>query len=139
MSKTIHQYLDEFMYDCEFIRKLIPATLHGYRQIFLTFTTLQPDISFDALSPSYLIRFFQLLNTRKRIVGRGSVNVGVKKSTIRTYWSKLNSFFEWLEKMRDIPRNPFRDWSRWVSKKLRLQRTGPSLTVSLNGLKGCNT
>lgn len=39
-------------------------------------------------------------------MGKGRIKVGVKKSTIATYWSKLNSFFNWLEKRQHINGNP---------------------------------
>jgi integrase/recombinase XerD len=47
-----------------------------------------------------------MLDERKRYVGKGRIKVGVKKSTTATYWSKLNSFFVWLEAKGAITTNP---------------------------------
>lgn len=48
----------------------------------------------------------QRISTRNRKVGRDTIKTGVNKSTIRTYWSKLNSFFEWLLSKKLIAQNP---------------------------------
>lgn len=95
------------MYECEFSRKLRPETLKGYRAIFATFIKLNPDISIDILSSTLIVNFFKLLEQRKRVVGKGSVRTGVKKSTIAKYWNKLNCFFDWLKINGHISRNPF--------------------------------
>ena len=38
--------------------------------------------------------------------------MGVKKATIAAYWTKLNSFFKWLERLQYISRNPFQDFKQ---------------------------
>jgi integrase/recombinase XerD len=58
------------------------------------------------VSDSLLCEFFQKLHTRKRKVGRNIEKVGVKNSTICAYWTKLNSFFEWLTSHKYIEQNP---------------------------------
>lgn len=106
MKKSIQHALDEYMYDCEFVQKLQPETLRGHRQVFATLIKLQPDISLDTLSSHQLIEFFKILQERKRIVGKGKVVTTVKKSTVATYWSKFNTFFEWLKRKNYIEQNP---------------------------------
>jgi len=106
MRKTIHQLFEEFMYECEFARKAKSKTLLAYSNTFKLFIKIIPDSSLDTLTQGTIIRFFKILQERKRIVGRGSVKVGIKKSTVATYWVKLNAFFEWLAVRKYIESNP---------------------------------
>ena len=61
----------------------------------------------ELLTPSTIANFFKILQERKRIVGRGIIKTGIKKSTVATYWGKLNSFFKWLKIKGIINVNPF--------------------------------
>lgn len=108
MKKDLQQLFNEFMYECEYVRKVRAATLHGYKQTFNTFYKLMPSVGIESISPSLMIQFFKILQERKRVVGRGIIKVGIKKSTAATYWSKLNNFFEWLKLRKYIKDNPFR-------------------------------
>jgi len=58
------------------------------------------------LTPEMLTEFFKRLQTRPRSVGKDTVVVGVKNSTIKTYWGKLNTFFVWLHWKNIILVNP---------------------------------
>lgn len=107
MRKNIHQLFDEFIYEAEFVKKIRPETLRGYTHTFRLFIKLAPNISLESLSGSIIIDFFKILQERKRIVGKGSVKVGIKKSTVTTYWGKLNAFFQWLYSKGYIKTNPF--------------------------------
>ncbi len=107
MRKNLAQLFDEFMFECEFARKLRPETLKGYRATFATFIKLNPGISVEMLNTSIVINFFRVLEQRKRLVGKGIIKIGVKKSTIAKYWNKLNCFFEWLRVNGHIAQNPF--------------------------------
>lgn len=109
MKKEITQLFDEFMYECEFVKKSRPETLRGYRQTFTLFMKIQPNISWELLNTSALTQFFKILDQRKRIVGKGTIKIGIKKSTVATYWSKLNSFFEWLKMKGYIRENPLNE------------------------------
>jgi len=59
-----------------------------------------------SISAENMNYFFKKLQTRKRIVGKGEERVGVKASTVFTYWSRLNSFFRWLENNNHLENNP---------------------------------
>lgn len=107
MKKNIHHLFDEFIYEAEFVRKVKSETLRGYNHTFRLFTKLNPNISCETLSASTIIDFFRVLQERKRIVGRGNIKVGIKKSTVTTYWGKLNAFFQWLYSKGYIKINPF--------------------------------
>lgn len=107
MKKDLQQFFDEFMYECEFIKKIKSETIRGYSNTFKLFIKLMPDTSLNTLNNHTIIDFFKALQERKRIVGKGINKVGVKKSTLATYWSKLNMFFNWLKEKRYIVKNPF--------------------------------
>ena len=66
-----------------------------------------PECTTETLTTVSVIQFFKLLESRKRIVGKGHIKTGVKKSTVATYWTKLNSFCEWLRIKGHIKQNPF--------------------------------
>jgi site-specific recombinase XerD len=107
MRKNIQQLFEEFMYEAEFARKVKPKTLLGYSNTFQLFIKIIPDCSLDTLSSGTVIRFFKILQERRRFVGKGAIKVGIKKSTVATYWVKLNPFFAWLAVKKHIPLNPF--------------------------------
>lgn len=108
MRKTLEQLFREFIYECEFVKKVKPETLRGYVQTFNLFNKIMPAANINTISTDALISFFKTLHERKRIVGKGVVKVGVQKSTIATYWSKLSVFFEWLAVKKHIRTNPLR-------------------------------
>ena len=107
MKKNLQERFDEFMFEREFVSKVRKQTLRGYRTSFLFFKKIIPDVTIDTLDSTHVLLFFKILQERKRIVGKGMIKTGVKKSTIATYWSKLNTFFEWLKKNKYINLNPF--------------------------------
>lgn len=107
MKKDLHQLFEEFLFEAEYIKKVRPETLRGYLHSFTLLTKLKPNIALDTISSTTITEFFKVLQDRKRMVGRGSVRTGVKKSTVATYWSKLNTFFTWLHGKGYCKSNPF--------------------------------
>ena len=107
MKKNLQQLFDEFQYECEFVRKVKPRTLLAYSNTFRLFIKIVPDCTLDTLIQSTITQFFKILQERKRIVGKGNIRIGIKKSTVATYWVKLNVFFEWLASQKYIAANPF--------------------------------
>jgi len=98
---------DEYLQECEYSSRLRPATMRGYRAVFSLFLSLMPEIiTVEHLMPSLVIEFFKRLQLRKRIAGRDIIKSGVRDSTIRTYWAKLNAFFVWLVANGHVERNP---------------------------------
>lgn len=107
MGKSLQNYFDDYIAHCDNVVRLRPATLRGYKEVFRHFTNLMPEVtSPDMIDMQVMTHFLTLLNTRKRIVGKGEVRVGVKPSTTMTYWSKLNSFFKWLVVTGYMDKNP---------------------------------
>lgn len=107
MKKDLPQLHTEFMKECEFAAKLSPETLRGYRDSFSLLTKVMPSIGLNALSPDTITEFFRRLETRQRKIGNYRMVQGIKKSTVATYRSKLNKFFEWLRIKGWIAENPF--------------------------------
>lgn len=108
MKKDLQQLFNDFMYECEYVRKVRPETLRGYWFTFALLRKIVPDISIENITPETITRFFKILQERKRIVGKGVVKIGIKKSTAATYWRKLNTFLEWLTIREYISKNPLK-------------------------------
>ncbi len=107
MKNSLQQLFQEFLYECEFVRKMRPETLRSYNQAFMTLVKLIPDLTVTQISPGMISNFFKILQERKRVVGKGTIKTGVKKSTIASYWCKLNVFFDWLIKNNYVKESPF--------------------------------
>lgn len=107
MEKGLQKIFEQYIQECRSIRRLRPETIRGYRSVFLAFTNIMPEIlEVNDLTREALVEFFRRLNDRTRVYGKGLVKTGVKDSTVRTYWSKLYSFFEWINNVHGIS-NPF--------------------------------
>jgi len=105
----LKQLFDAYLKECEFSSGLRPATIRGYKAVFNLFLSLIPEAhNTQFLTPALILEFFKRLQTRQRLVGKSSCKVGVRNSTIKTYWTKLNSFFEWLKKNDYLEKNPLR-------------------------------
>lgn len=111
MTKSLQELFDHFIYEAEFVKRVRPATLDGYKYTFATFTRLMPGLSLELISSNTMTQFFRLLQERKRIVGNGIIKTGIKNSTAASYWCKLNAFFSWLSVKGYISESPFTDMS----------------------------
>jgi site-specific recombinase XerD len=107
MTKSLQELFEHFIYEAEFVKRVRPTTLHGYKYTFKTFTRLMPGLSLDLITSETMTHFFKLLQERKRIVGKGIVKTGIKNSTAASYWCKLNAFFSWLSIKGHLNNNPF--------------------------------
>ena len=106
----VKKVINEYLADCRYPGGLSQETIRGYRQVLETFINpkIMPEVkSVKDLVPEIMREFFKRLETRKREVGRGEIRIGIKQSTRKTYWSKLNSFFVWLVLNGYIEKNPF--------------------------------
>ena len=100
---------EEYIKERRFCSHLCPETLRGYRAVFNLFLKVMPEISgTEFLTPEMLVEFFRRIETRERIIGRSTIKTGVKASTIKTQWSKLHTFFTWLERKGQIKENPLK-------------------------------
>lgn len=108
MPRTeLEQLFDEYINECEFSSRMRPETIRGYKEVFRHFLLTMPEVkSAQAISANIVTEFFKRIQIRKRLVGNNKIKVGVKDSTIRTYWSKLNAFLKWLCSKQVIIKNP---------------------------------
>ncbi len=109
-ESQLQGFFREYISECQFSACLRPETVRGYCAVFSLFTKIMPEVSStEFLTPEMLNDFFKRIQTRKRLVGRNTVKTGVKNSTIKTQYSKLNVFFGWLCKKGYLERNPLKD------------------------------
>lgn len=112
MAQSIQKLFGDFVNEVRYASKLSSETLRGYEAAFGLFRKIMPELDDPvALSNKIMTEFFRRLDTRERVVGRGKILRGVKKSSIATYWSKLNKFFEWLKRNKYIKQNPLGEMS----------------------------
>lgn len=106
-SKNLVQLFEEFINECTYSRSLRPETIKGYKATFDHFTKMVPEVStVQLLTVEMINEFFKRIKTRRRIVGRDTVRIGLEDSTIKTYGNKLNAFFVWLIQRNIIKENP---------------------------------
>ena len=109
-KKDLQSLFQEYISYCKHSRKLRSETIRGYRSTFRSFSKIMPEVKYPhSLTEETMSMFFKRLDTRVRIVGRDTEKSGVKASTSRTYYSKLNSFFEWLRINKCVKKNPLQD------------------------------
>jgi len=107
-EKNIRELHRDFISYCVNARLLRKATIRGHVAAFNNFMNLfNNELTLSDLTVETMEIFFERLNTRERKVGKEKIAVGVKNSTVGTYWSKLNTFMEWLYKRNHIAANPF--------------------------------
>ncbi len=106
MIKSIKQLHEEFMAEHQYAVGVEESTLRGYKSVFILFDRLMPETKIDQIDTATMVEFFRRLDTRLRKAGHVE-KVGVEKSTVATYRSKLNKFFNWLKVHGHIEKNPF--------------------------------
>lgn len=106
----LKRLFSEYINECQFSVCLRPETIRGYIAVFHLFSKVMPEVSStEELSPEMLTEFFKRIKTRTRIVGKNTIKTGVKSSTIKTQYSKLIVFFEWLCKKGYLKQNPLKN------------------------------
>jgi integrase/recombinase XerD len=110
MQNELLDLFTSFVNECKYSTRLRDETIRGYQAVFNLFIKIMPEITeIEFLTTPMLNEFFKRIQTRNRIVGRNTIKVGVKNSTIKTQWTKLNVFFTWLENKEHITINPLKD------------------------------
>lgn len=110
MESNLQKLFEQYLNECRFSACLQPETIRGYEAVFSVFLKLMPEVdTVDFLTPEMLNEFFKRLQTRQRIIGKNTLKTGVKKSTVKAQWSKLNAFFCWLCKNNYIQQNPLKN------------------------------
>jgi len=107
MQKDIQVSFISFIDYCINTRGLSEQTIKGYREVFRHFTTLVPEVKcVGDVNQESLNTFFKKVRNRKRLVGREYKHTEIKASTLRTYGSKLYTFFDWLCQQGELESNP---------------------------------
>lgn len=106
METNLQLLFKGYINECRFSSCLRPETIRGYQAVFNLFIKIMPEItSSDLLSKQMLNEYLERIGSRERKFGKKIVS-GVKKTTIKTHWSKLNVFFKWLKENSHIEENP---------------------------------
>ncbi|MDB5198928.1 MAG: Phage integrase family protein [Chitinophagaceae bacterium] len=109
MKKNLQELFEQYINEAQYSACLSPETIRGYKAVFNLFLKVMPEVTAaELLTNAMLNEFFKRIQVRQRIVGKNTLKSGVKKSTIRTQWSKLNVFFGWLYKGNYINENPLK-------------------------------
>ncbi len=106
-EKNLDILFNTYINYCAYSSRLSKDTIRGYKDTYKLFRLIMQEIvTVEDLLPCAMDDFFKRLETRERIVGKGEKRIGVKDTTIKTYWTKLNSFFVWLVNNHYIEMNP---------------------------------
>lgn len=109
MKKELQELYSDFINECKYSACLRPETIRGYKAVFDLFIKVMPEVnSVDLLTTPILNEFFKRIQIRQRIIGKDILKTGVKNSTIKTHWTKLNVFFKWLRENNYLEDNPLR-------------------------------
>lgn len=107
MDKDIKVLFEAFISECHHSRRRREATIRTYRHVFEHYLREVPEVkTVEDINVESVNRFFEIISTRIRFVGKGEPRQGIKDSTIHTYSSKLNSFFVWLTGRGYLQVNP---------------------------------
>jgi site-specific recombinase XerD len=107
MKNNLQELFREYISECQYSRGLRTETIKGYKASFYLFDKIMPEVkTVEFVTVEMLNEFFKRIRTRERIVGRDTVKVGLRDSTIKTYATKLDAFFKWLVRMDFMESNP---------------------------------
>jgi site-specific recombinase XerD len=107
MKKDLQELFTEYISECVHSKRLRPETIKGYKITFDHFSTMMPEVTIpELLTREMLNEFFKRISTRERIVGKNTKKIGLEDSTIKTYGTKLGTFFTWLIQQKIITENP---------------------------------
>jgi integrase len=96
-NQALNELHQEYLSTCQYSKQLSPKTIQGYGEVFCIFQKIMPEVTdISDLHSQVLQEFFKRISIRKRQVGK-KIIVGIRPSTIHTYFNKLVAFFRWLE------------------------------------------
>jgi site-specific recombinase XerD len=108
--KTLHEHFENYISECQYVKRLRPATINTSKDAFAHLIRIMPEIkSLEDVTHSMITVFCKRLQTRERIVGKGIKVIGVKDSTVLCNINRLRTFFRWLKDRKHIEVNPFDD------------------------------
>lgn len=105
----LDERFEEFINQKKHTVRLREASIKTYEDVWRHFRQQMPEITTtDDLSQKVIAEFFNRLEKRKRIVGRGKVRIGIKDSTVQTYGRRLKCFFDWLVSRGELRESPIK-------------------------------
>lgn len=108
----LDELFNRFIRECQYTKRLRSATVVGYKAAYKLLRQLV-SVTIDSLTSEIMTNFFSVLQTRPRIIGKGTRVSGVKDSTAATYARKLSIFFEWLKRENHITDNPLKNLPKY--------------------------
>lgn len=109
ITPQLEKLFTDYISECQFSMCLRSETIRGYVAVFRLFSRVMPEVSStEELTTEMLNSFFKRIKTRQRIVGKNTIKTGVKSSTIKTQYSKLIVFFQWLCQKGYLDQNPLK-------------------------------
>ena len=107
-KENLEQLFERFIFECRFSAQLSNETIRSYEATFSLFKSIMPEVTeVHDLRSEAVVEFFRRLQSRNRPSGKYKVKTGIKPATVRSYWSKLNTFFKWLQTNSALAKNPF--------------------------------
>lgn len=107
-EKNLRRLFERYTFERQFSERLSPETIRASRTTFALFLLIMPEVTeINDLSSEAVVEFFHRLHSRSRLSGKSRIKTGIKPATIKSYWSKLNTFFAWLEGNSILLKNPF--------------------------------
>lgn len=142
-SYSLKELFENYISECRYSKQLRPETMKSYTDVFHTFQKIMPEVLYvKDIRPYIMAEFLKRVSTRERTIGKDAKRIGVKPSTIRTYYNKLIAFFRWLEdrgylkeiitpKMVKPPRPSYQDEKALTEEEISKIMTA----ITLNGMQ----
>ena len=121
-------YQHDFETDCQSLG-YDDHTIESYRsniRLFFEYVQAPPE----EIANPHLNKFLRYLRYEKEIIRGKQIKTGASKSTIKTYFSSLHSYFDFLEFTEILPTNPIPKFRRRYLKHIK-QHKGPDNTRQL--------
>lgn len=121
-------FQNDFETDCQSLG-YDPHTIESYRsnlRLFFEYVEISPE----EITNTHLNKFLRFLRYEKEIINGKKVKIGASKSTIKTYFSSLHSYFDFLEYSGILQDNPIPKFRRRYLKHIK-QHKGPDNTRQL--------
>lgn len=125
-------YQNEFKYDCQSLGyndHTIESYLSNIR-LFFEYIQIPPE----EITNTQLNKFLRYLRYEKEIIKGNNVKIGASKSTIKTYFSSLHAYYDYLEYNGFIDHNPIPKFRRRYLKHIRKHK-GPDNTRQLVSIR----
>jgi site-specific recombinase XerD len=105
---NLTEHFENYINECTYVKRLRPATIKSSKDAIKHLKKIMPEIeSLEDITTATITIFFKRMQTRERIVGKGTTVTGVRDSTLLAYGGRLKTFFRWLKDRKYIENNPF--------------------------------